>query len=123
MADFAVDQVDTRQVKDANGNVSYESTVHIHKYGANYPSVPIVFHFEDGTTTRKVWQVEGDRIQYQLNHKSKLEWIMIDPLYSIAVENRHINNYMKVTIEEPVKTRVSLTAVKAIEIISSILGW
>ncbi|MBR2567628.1 MAG: M1 family metallopeptidase [Paenibacillus sp.] len=123
MADFAVDHVDMKEVKDANGKSSYQSTVYIQKYGANYPSVPIVFHFEDGTTTRKVWQVDGDRIQYQLKHTSPLEWVMIDPLYSIAVENRHINNYMKVTVEEPVKTRVSWTAVKAIEIISNILGW
>ncbi|MGZ9586739.1 M1 family metallopeptidase [Paenibacillus marinisediminis] len=122
MADFAVESIETRTVQ-ADNTVKYESTVSIQKLGANYPSVPVVFGFKDGTTTRKIWQVEGDRIQYKLTHQSPLSWVMVDPLYTIVVENKHINNYMRAQVDEPVRTRVNWTAVKWIELITNVLGW
>ncbi|WCF08480.1 M1 family metallopeptidase [Paenibacillus thiaminolyticus] len=122
MADFAVEGIDTR-VLDNEGAPRYEATVHIVKKGADYPSVPIVFHFTDGTSTRKVWNGDGERMQYRLNHTAPLDWVMIDPLYTIVVENKHINNYMKAHVEEPVRTRVNLSIVKLLEMISSAVGW
>ncbi|WII37742.1 M1 family metallopeptidase [Paenibacillus thiaminolyticus] len=122
MADFAVEGIDTR-VLDNEGAPRYEATVHIVKKGADYPSVPIVFHFADGTSTRKVWNGDGERMQYRLNHTAPLDWVMIDPLYTIVVENKHINNYMKAHVEEPVRTRVNLSIVKLLEMISSAVGW
>lgn len=122
MADFAVEGIDTRVV-DSEGAPRYEATVHIVKKGADYPSVPIVFHFADGTSTRKVWNGDGERMQYRLNHTAPLDWVMIDPLYTIVVENKHINNYMKAHVEEPVRTRVNLSIVKLLEMISSAVGW
>ncbi|MDG0873018.1 M1 family metallopeptidase [Paenibacillus thiaminolyticus] len=122
MADFAVEGIDTR-VLDNEGAPRYEATVHIVKKGADYPSVPIVFHFADGTSTRKVWNGDGERMQYRLNHTAPVDWVMIDPLYTIVVENKHINNYMKAHVEEPVRTRVNLSIVKLLEMISSAVGW
>ncbi|RJG21135.1 M1 family metallopeptidase [Paenibacillus thiaminolyticus] len=122
MADFAVEGIDTR-VLDNEGAPRYEATVHIVKKGADYPSVPIIFHFADGTSTRKVWDGDGERMQYRLNHTAPLDWVMIDPLYTIVVENKHINNYMKAHVEEPVRTRVNLSIVKLLEMISSTVGW
>ncbi|MFD3270912.1 M1 family metallopeptidase [Paenibacillus dendritiformis] len=122
MADFAVEGIDTRLV-DSEGAPRYEATVHIVKKGADYPSVPIVFHFADGTSTRKVWNGDGERMQYRINHTAPLDWVMIDPLYTIVVENKHINNYMKAHVEEPVRTRVNLSIVKLLEMISSAVGW
>lgn len=122
MADFAVEGIDTRVV-DSEGALRYEATVHIVKKGADYPSVPIVFHFADGTSTRKVWNGDGERMQYRINHTAPLDWVMIDPLYTIVVENKHINNYMKAHVEEPVRTRVNLSIVKLLEMISSAVGW
>ncbi|MGG3839136.1 M1 family metallopeptidase [Paenibacillus thiaminolyticus] len=122
MADFAVEGIDTRVV-DSEGAPRYEATVHIVKKGADYPSVPIVFHFADGTSTRKVWNGDGERMQYRINHTAPLDWVMIDPLYTIVVENKHINNYMKAYVEEPVRTRVNLSIVKLLEMISSAVGW
>ncbi|PZM63166.1 M1 family metallopeptidase [Paenibacillus dendritiformis] len=122
MADFAVEGIDTRVV-DSEGAPRYEATVHIVKKGADYPSVPIVFHFADGTSTRKVWNGDGERMQYRINHTAPLDWVMIDPLYTIVVENKHINNYMKAHVEEPVRTRVNLSIVKLLEMISSAVGW
>ncbi|WP_374015773.1 M1 family metallopeptidase [Paenibacillus thiaminolyticus] len=122
MADFAVEGIDTR-VLDNEGAPRYEATVHIVKKGADYPSVPIVFYFADGTSTRKVWNGDGERMQYRLNHTAPLDWVMIDPLYTIVVENKHINNYMKAHVEEPVRTRVNLSIVKLLEMISSAVGW
>lgn len=122
MADFAVEGIDTRLV-DSEGAPRYEATVHIVKKGADYPSVPIVFHFADGTSTRKMWNGDGERMQYRINHTAPLDWVMIDPLYTIVVENKHINNYMKAHVEEPVRTRVNLSIVKLLEMISSAVGW
>ncbi|BFH71824.1 MAG: M1 family metallopeptidase [Paenibacillus dendritiformis] len=122
MADFAVEGIDTRVI-DSGGHPRYEATVHIVKKGADYPSVPIVFHFADGKTTRKVWNGDGERMQYRISHTAPLDWVMIDPLYTIVVENQHINNYMKAHVEEPVRTRVNLSIVKLLEMISSAVGW
>ncbi|WP_028543382.1 M1 family metallopeptidase [Paenibacillus taiwanensis] len=122
MADFSVESIYTRTFNEG-GTPRYEATVNIQKNGADYPNVPIVFQFADGSTTRKVWSVEGDRIQYKLSHSSPLTWVMIDPLYTIMVENRHINNYMRAQIEEPVRTRVNWAAVKWLEVITNVLGW
>ncbi|MBG9795149.1 EnpEP protein [Paenibacillus dendritiformis] len=122
MADFAVEGIDTRVV-DSEGTPRYEATVHIVKKGADYPSVPIVFHFADGNTTRKVWNGDGERMQYRISHTAPLDWVMIDPLYTIVVENKHINNYMKAHVEEPVRTRVNLSIIKMLEMISSAVGW
>ncbi|BFH10497.1 M1 family metallopeptidase [Paenibacillus melissococcoides] len=122
MADFAVEGIDTRVV-ESEGTPRYEATVHIVKKGADYPSVPIVFHFADGNTTRKVWNGDGERMQYRISHTAPLDWVMIDPLYTIVVENKHINNYMKAHVEEPVRTRVNLSIIKLLEMISSAVGW
>lgn len=122
MADFAVEGIDTRVV-DSEGTSRYEATVHIVKKGADYPSVPIVFHFADGNTTRKVWIGDGERMQYRISHTAPLDWVMIDPLYTIVVENKHINNSMKAHVEEPIRTRVNLSIVKLLEMISNAIGW
>ncbi|GAC41531.1 M1 family metallopeptidase [Paenibacillus popilliae] len=122
MADFAVEGIDTRVV-DSEGTSRYEATVHIVKKGADYPSVPIVFHFADSNTTRKVWIGDGERMQYRISHTAPLDWVMIDPLYTIVVENKHINNYMKAHVEEPIRTRVNLSIVKLLEMISNAIGW
>lgn len=122
MADFAVENIDTRTSED-NGTIQYQATVHVRKLGANYPSTPIVFGFEDGTTTRKVWDGDGDRIQYTVTHKNPLSWVMVDPLYSIVVENKHINNFMRAHVNEPIRTRANLTVIKIIETVTNILGW
>lgn len=122
MADFAVTGIQTRET-EVDGERQYESSVQIEKYGADYPLVPIVFRFDDGTTSRKVWKVEGDRIQYKLTHTQPLTWVMIDPLYTIVVENKHINNYMNAEVDEPLRTRVNWTTVKWIEAITNVLGW
>ncbi|WP_028594944.1 M1 family metallopeptidase [Paenibacillus assamensis] len=118
MADFAVESIELNKT----GN-QYESIVHITKRGADYPEVPIVFRFEDGSTTRKIWSGEGDRIQYKLTHSSPLSWVFVDPLHTIVLDNKQINNFMKASVTEPVRTRVDWTAMKWIEMMSKLLGW
>ena len=122
MADFAVESIDTRTT-EVGGATRYEAIVHIRKLGADYPNIPIIFRFADGSTTRKVWDGDGDRMQYRITHTAPLDWVMVDPLYTIVVENKHINNYMKAQIEEPVRTRVNLTVIKFFEAFTNILGW
>lgn len=122
MADFSVGNIDIRKM-GFNGSTYYEATVPIHKLGADYPSIPIIFSFADGKKIRKVWNGTGSQIQYKVTHHAPLHWVMIDPLYSITVENRHINNYMRAQVDEPVRTRVNLSIIKITEAILSILGW
>ena len=122
MADFAVEHIETKTI--TTGDVSsYESVVSIEKHGAHYPLVPVVFGFTDGTTMRKVWEVDSDQIQYTIKHQAPLSWVMVDPLSTIVVENKRINNYMRAQVEEPVRTRIDWIAVKWIEAITKVLGW
>lgn len=122
MADFAVENIHTRTLK-VNGSIDYKSTVHIRKLGADYPSIPITFYFADGKMIHKIWNGVGNQIQYTVVHHTPLHWVMVDPLYSIVVENKHMNNCMGTQIDEPVRTRVNLSVIKIMEAISSILGW
>ncbi|UHA75259.1 M1 family metallopeptidase [Paenibacillus sp. 481] len=122
MADFAVESIQTERIAQGNDN-HYESTVHIRKLGADYPNITIVFSFADGSITRKVWNGDGDRIRYKISHPKPLEWVMVDPLYKIVLENKHINNYMRAEVEEPLRTRSNLTVVKLMEAITNVLGW
>lgn len=122
MADFAVGHIDTKIISD--GEIDrLESVITIEKHGAHYPLVPILFGFNDGTTMRKVWEVDSDQIQYTIKHQVPLSWVMVDPLHSIVVENKRINNYMRAQVEEPVRTRIDWIAVKWIEAITNVLGW
>lgn len=122
MADFAVEHIETKTITTGDAS-SYESVVSIEKHGAHYPLVPVVFGFTDGTTMRKVWEVDSDQIQYTIKHQAPLSWVMVDPLSTIVVENKRINNYMRAQVEEPVRTRIDWIAVKWIEAITKVLGW
>lgn len=122
MADFSVETIKTYPVKQ-NGADMYESTVLVRKNGGDYPSVPIIFKFQDGSTSRRTWDGQATTMQYKIVSKSPLEWAMVDPLNTIVLENKHINNYMKAHINEPVKTRLNTGITKIIESLLSALAW
>lgn len=122
MADYAVENVSTRAVQQ-DGNKAYESIVILRKKGGDYPEVPVVFQFTDGTTVKRIWDGASTTIQYTLTHKTPLEWVMIDPNNTMVLENKRINNYMKAHIDEAVKTRINFSVTKIIETILNTLGW
>lgn len=122
MVDYAVENIEVDKVKH-NNKPQYCSTVHVRKLGAHYPYVPIIFNFADNTTIRRTWDGSGTRIQYKFTHPAPLEWVMIDPLYSIVLENKHINNYMRAQVNTPVRIKINLSIVKITEWITNILGW
>lgn len=122
MADFAVDQISIHNLSK-DGSPKYESTIDISRKGGTHPKVPILFTFKDGHTVRKVWNGENSHLQMKLQYKEPLEWVLIDPDHSLVLENRHINNYMKADIAEPVRTRSNLTASKLLEAILGSVLW
>ncbi|MEF2968972.1 M1 family metallopeptidase [Paenibacillus sp. M1] len=122
MADFSVDRITvTPVIKD--GSTVYESTVEISRQGGTAPKVPLLFSFKDGHTERKVWNGAGDRVQLKLQYKEPLDWVQVDPDYSLVLENKHINNYIKAEVEEQDGTRTTLSVVKLLETLLGALAW
>ncbi|GGG25200.1 M1 family metallopeptidase [Paenibacillus abyssi] len=122
MADFEVESIHVRPVKQKSGTV-YESVVLIRKNGGDHNPVPVIFRFADGTTMPKIWDGKETHIQYKMTHTSPLEWAAVDPQNSIVLDNKRINNFMKAEIPEQVSIRWNLGVVKVIEGLLSSLGW
>ncbi|WP_136607612.1 M1 family metallopeptidase [Paenibacillus dokdonensis] len=122
MADFAVDSISVHK-KDNDTAPVYESTVKISKKGGDYPEVPIMFTFTDGHTLNKVWNGTGDSAEFKLEYSAPLAWAMVDPKYSIVMENKHINNYLKADMDNKVLIRWNLSITKLIETLLGSLSW
>jgi len=122
MTDYAVESITAKKV-ETEGATAYESKVILRKKGGDYPQVPVVFMFKDGTSVKRIWDGASATIQYTLTHKTPLEWVMIDPQDTMVLENKRINNYMKAQIDEAVKTRINFSAAKLVESILNALGW
>lgn len=122
MADFAVDSISVHK-KDNDAAPVYESTVKISKKGGDYPEVPIMFTFTDGHTLNKVWNGTGDSAEFTLEYSAPLAWAMVDPKYSIVMENKHINNYLKADMDNKVLIRWNLSITKLIETLLGSLSW
>lgn len=122
MADFSVDRIQVHPVASSEGT-AYESVVDIHRKGANYPKITILLTFKDGHSLRKDWNVDNDTLQIKVQYKAPVDWVQIDPEYTLALENKHINNYLKAEVQEPLSTRSTLTVVKLLEIVLGSLIW
>lgn len=127
MANFSVDSITVNpiQQKGPSGGEPplYESVVKISRLGGTYPVVPVVFSFKDGHIVRKTWKGEEKQIVYKLKYKEPLAWAMIDPGYTLVLENKHINNYLKAEVEEKTGTRWNLGITKAVESLLGLLSW
>lgn len=122
MSDFAVDRITTKKIDNPNG-ASYESSVILRKKGGDYPNVPVIFQFQDGTHVKQVWDGASTTVRYTLTHQTPLDWVLIDPNNTIVLENKRINNYMNAQIDEPIQTRINTTVAKLIEGLINMLGW
>ncbi len=119
MMDYAVESIRITPVKQA-GATAFESSVLIAKKGGTAASVPIQFHFSDGTSLDKTWEGQEASIEYKLTRSSPIDWVSIDPRHTLILENRHINNYMKTTVDGKWKSRWNLGIVKSME---TVFGW
>lgn len=122
MADFAVEKISVKPVQK-DGKTWYESSITVQKKGSDYKGVPVRIVFEDGHVVNKQWDGREERITYRLTYSYPVSWAMTDPLYSMVLENRHMNNFLKAGLDEPVQFRWSLGATKLIEAIFGGLTW
>ncbi|CAM3115252.1 M1 family metallopeptidase [Paenibacillus sediminis] len=122
MADFSVDGITVNETKQDNQTI-YESVVHISSQGGSYSKIPIIFNFEDGHTVRQVWNGDGGQIEYKLRATSPVTWAMIDPMYTVVLENNHMNNYFKEKLDNKSLMRWNLSVTKLIESLLGTLSW
>ncbi|MGG6312913.1 M1 family metallopeptidase [Paenibacillus macerans] len=122
MADFSVDSIQVTPINQKDGKL-YESTVVFSRKGATHPKVPLLFTFTDGHTVRKQWNGEDNRVEIKLNYKQPLAWVQIDPDYTLLVENKHINNYLKTEVPEPTLSRSNMSVTKLLEAILGAFLW
>lgn len=122
MADFSVDSIRIATIQQENGAL-YESAVTFSRKGATHPKVPLLFSFTDGHTVRKEWNGEDHRLELKLQYKAPLDWVQIDPDYTVVVENKRINNYLKASIPEPLLSRSNMSVTKLLEAVLGIFIW
>ncbi|MNJ37590.1 hypothetical protein D3C77_324180 [compost metagenome] len=122
MVDYAVNNI-TITPLTTDKEVLYESKVELQRNGAIYPKVPLLFKFTDGKIIRKTWSNEDKQIQMKLTYSAPLDFVMIDPEYSMILENRHSNNFLRAEVDSKLATRLNLGFYKAIEAIVGTFLW
>ncbi|GGA52994.1 M1 family metallopeptidase [Paenibacillus physcomitrellae] len=122
MADYAVDSITTDQ-KEQNGETLYEATVSISRRGADTTPVPILFTFSDGHEIRKEWDGKVPLTEFKVQYTQPLAWVMIDPAYSLLLENKHINNFLKAEVDPSVGFRWNLGIAKLVDSLLGLLSW
>lgn len=122
MADFAADSISI-QNKSTDAEQKYISTVKLTKKAGDYSVIPVVFTFKDGHMIRKEWDGKESEITYNLTYSEPIDWVMVDPSYTITVENKHMNNYMRAEIDESLQTRFNISITKLIEALLGSLSW
>ncbi len=120
MMDLRVEAIKVAKRK-TDGRDQYVSTVQIsNKGGWIKQDVPILLNFADGSSVVKHWDGNAKTIQYRMVSPAAVDWAMIDPNYSLVLENRHINNFLRTGIEDKWKVRWNLGIAKLIE---TLLQW
>ncbi|WP_438444869.1 M1 family metallopeptidase [Gorillibacterium sp. sgz5001074] len=122
MVDYEIAGIEVNRAQ-ADGKTGYESKVLIKKRGATSSQVPIRFRFTDGTVLDKTWDGQGSEIVYTLSHGAPLEWAQIDPDYTLLLENKHINNFMKRQVDTKTNVRLNLGVSRVVEILFGWLTW
>lgn len=122
MIDYSAESVRIKN-KTVKGQRTYENEIVIRRLGAQHDAVPIRFRFTDGTVVDKTWDSQGSEIVYQLTHSSPLDWVLIDPEFTLLLENRHINNFLKAEVDKRLEVRWNLGIAKLLETLFSWVGW
>ncbi|MDP4099234.1 M1 family metallopeptidase [Paenibacillus sp. P96] len=119
MADFAVDSITLRKLE----NGMYESAVTVSKKGGDVPAVPIQIMFKDKSSLQKTWNGQQQKITYRVQSRSPAESVVIDPLYTLALENNHLNNTLLAELPEKTETRWLLGITRLAEALIGSLSW
>jgi hypothetical protein len=119
MVDYAVDRIHIQETLN-KGTASFESRILISRRGGQTSEVPIQFHFSDGTQLSKSWDGKEASIEFNLSHTAPVDWVRVDPSYSLVLENKHMNNYMKTTVDSRWKVRLNIGIV---QLLKSVIGW
>ncbi|GAE09278.1 hypothetical protein JCM10914_5633 [Paenibacillus sp. JCM 10914] len=122
MADVAIDLINTKNIGTPD-IPKYESTVKITSKNGDVTDVPILFAFEDGKLLERNWSGQDGKVTYTLKYNAPLSWAMVDPKYSMVLENKHINNYLKADMDPKVVTRWNLSITKLVEMLFGSLSW
>ena len=122
MTDFSIDNITIQEKISSSGTV-FESNVTVSRKDGDYPNIPLLFTFADGHTLQKVWNGTGDSTQFRLQYKSPLSWAMIDPQYSLVLENKYINNYLKADLDVKKVSRWNISVTKLMETLLGSLSW
>lgn len=122
MTDFSIDNI-TVQKKISSSGTLYESNVTVSRQDGNYPNIPLLFTFADGHTLQKIWNGTGDSTQFKLQYKSPISWAMIDPQYTLVLENKYINNYLKADLDAKKVSRWNISVTKLMETLLGSLSW
>lgn len=122
MIDFSVEGIHTKPIT-VNGQSKFENLIYIKKNGASLGVVPIIIYFSDGTFSKKAWDASNTELRLKVVHSSPVEWVFIDPEYTLILEHKHINNFMKVQVDEDTKVRWNVGIAKLLETIIGLVAW
>ncbi|MFH5186753.1 M1 family metallopeptidase [Paenibacillus sp. TAB 01] len=122
MVDYGVTSIQSKKVV-SDGQSLFENTVRIQKHGGTYHTVPIRFHFADGSQIDKTWDGIDADVQFKLMHQSPIDWVAIDPQHTIVLENKRINSFMKTNIDPKLSVRWNLGVVKFMETLFEWVAW
>ncbi|HEX7057021.1 MAG TPA: M1 family metallopeptidase, partial [Bacilli bacterium] len=123
MTDVSVDgiQITTRL---ENGAYIYDSAVLVTKRAGDLRQVPVLIRFADGTMTTKNFDAsKNNRAILRFTGTAPVEWAMVDPNYSLVLENKHINNFFQTKIDPEQKNRFSIGIAKLIETLLQGIAW
>ncbi|SDD19024.1 Peptidase family M1 [Paenibacillus sp. UNCCL117] len=119
MTDYAVAGIQVRELEE-NGQQLYENSVKLRRLGGTAQAVPVRFHFADGTKIDQTWNGAETEVTFTLKHAAPLEWAVIDPQYTLVLENKRINSFMKTNVDTKLSVRLNLGVVKILE---TFFGW
>jgi hypothetical protein len=120
--DYEVTHIEVRPIEE-QGKTVYESLVWVEQKGGAYPSVPLEFVFEDGTRHQKTWHGKEEKIRFRFVHSSPLSWVHIDPGYSMTLEDRHLNNYRRASIDNEQRDRWNQYVMNGLQWLFHRIGW
>ena len=120
MVDYAVERIE--RAPSEPGQYAYQVTV-AGRSGKDGP-VAVRFAYEDGQSIVQEWKGEDDRIVFTLPpHGAKLRHVVVDPDWSVVLEHKRYNNFMKTDVDDKLETRWTMGVSKLIEALLGTLAW
>jgi hypothetical protein len=122
LVDYAVTQIKVNPIQEKDLTL-YESLVSIEQKGGSYPSIPIQFGFQNGTSHMKLWNGKEEKIRFRIINDSPVKWVRIDPELTIVIESRHLNNFLRAEIDTKQYNRWNSYSINVLQMFFHWLGW